>query len=495
MFVLDTTGSMACTDQQNTSDCDRYVVTNTSRNATTGLWTVTENPAGSRIASLRTAVVNFYNNVNALADPTTNFRFGFVPYSSTVNVGRLLQRNWISTTTAQYQSRTQLADDVTSGAATTATVTTITKEKDCSGATRDPLTGYLPADNSYTVATLSWVPASGLTAAKCQRSTQRWLANFRYENVDTTSATPIQIANYVTLSGANEPDTSVPAYQTVDTPRMPLRPAGTPQATSRWQGCIEERNTTPATSFNTLAPPADLDPDLTPNSEATRWRPMWPEVQYSRIAAVAETSTLATRTHFTRYQYGGGATGTETGYTYNQIACPRPAQLVASMTQAQVQAYVAPAVFRPFGTTYHDIGMIWGARLLSPDGPFRAANLPPAGRNPPNRYIIFLTDGDMKPDPYSYSAYGMEQFDRRVTGTGALSTQLARHNTRFEAACDLARSKSIRIFVIAYAQALTPQLRYCGRTPGLAFTATDPASLQNAFDQIAQQVAMLRITQ
>jgi hypothetical protein len=85
------------------------------------------------------------------------------------------------------------------------------------------------------------------------------------------------------------------------------------------------------------------------------------------------------------------------------------------MTGTQVSAYVNAADFRPIGGTYHDTGMIWGTRLLSPP-----ACLPPTPRlgpaRPPNRVIVFLTDGLMAPSTYIYGMYGNEYYDKRVSG-------------------------------------------------------------------------------
>ena len=78
MFVLDTTGSMT---NINAGDTD------------------------SRIVALRTAVKNFYNTLESAKVSGTQVRYGFVPYSNTVNVGMLLKREWMADF-ATYQSRT-----------------------------------------------------------------------------------------------------------------------------------------------------------------------------------------------------------------------------------------------------------------------------------------------------------------------------------------------------------------------------------------------------
>jgi len=70
MFVLDTTGSMACNPDG----------TNCNSSST------------SKIMGLRQAIRNFYTTVaNAVVDKTnTRIRFGFVPYTATVNMGGIL---------------------------------------------------------------------------------------------------------------------------------------------------------------------------------------------------------------------------------------------------------------------------------------------------------------------------------------------------------------------------------------------------------------------
>ena len=50
------------------------------------------------------------------------------------------------------------------------------------------------------------------------------------------------------------------------------------------------------------------------------------------------------------------------------------------------------------------------------------------------------------------------------------------------------------MFVVGFGQTLTSQLTACA-SPGQAYYASDNASLTAAFQKIAKQVAMLRISQ
>lgn len=74
MLVLDVTGSMNCTAGTRCS----YAATEQS---------------GSRVGRLRTAMASLYNALKDAKGVRT--RYGFMPYSMTVNVGRSLDSNWI----------------------------------------------------------------------------------------------------------------------------------------------------------------------------------------------------------------------------------------------------------------------------------------------------------------------------------------------------------------------------------------------------------------
>jgi len=82
MMVLDVTGSMA---QTNPGD------------------------STSKIEALKSTVRGFYAQLSAAAPTTTRLRFGFVPYSTNVNVGALLKDAWVNTAW-KYQSREAFKD-------------------------------------------------------------------------------------------------------------------------------------------------------------------------------------------------------------------------------------------------------------------------------------------------------------------------------------------------------------------------------------------------
>ena len=268
-------------------------------------------------------------------------------------------------------------------------------------------------------------------------------------------------------------------------------PSKTTGATSRWTGCLEERATTAGTmNFNTTTLPPDLDPDLVPNSNIdTQWKPMWPELFYARN----NYSSTATATS-TGDSSSSPNIGTAYYYQLGYVSCGKPVSRLAVMTRTQVSNYVNASDFRPIGGTYHDTGMIWGTRLLSPTGIFAADTAPWPSRQAPNRVIIFLTDGDMAPSTSIYGMYGNEYYDRRVSG-GDFTNLKAYHNARFLAECAAAKARNIQIWTVTIDSSATTQMQSCATTTNQALATTTGAGLSTAFATIAKQVAMLRVTQ
>lgn len=449
MFVLDTTGSMACTTSQ--ASCSNAAV---SYSTPSGTRYYIQETANSRIKGLRLAVVDFYDTLTSAADPSTHLRFGFVPYSSTVNVGYQMPSSYLVGGTYTYQTRKLQGDSPSTGSNQT---TRSVSQAACNANpgtynyARTPATGY-PATSRQSV---SW---SSSNSGTCTWKETTYSPLWRYKQWDT------DVSKFVT--GIAVPN-----------------PAQVDGSTSVWQGCIEERDTTASTSFNPSSLPKDLDIDLMPTDDSSRWRPMWPEIIFNRTGTQQDTTTTPT---------GSNAPGDSSGQTSQLLGCGKQSQRLAVMTRTDVYNYVNATDFRAMGYTYHDAGMIWGARFISPTGPFKDDTAPWPNRNPPNRNIVFMTDGDMNPSRYVYGLYGYEQLDQRVSG-GDFNSLESRHNSRFAAACEAAKARNITIWVVAYAQSMTTQLQACA-SPGKSFYAADDTALRNAFKTIASQIAELRLS-
>jgi Flp pilus assembly protein TadG len=509
LFVLDTTGSMACLPADSETTCNAYVsnaVNNNSiasynrpakvgadsasgyagldqTNGYAGMpgYAVPEK-SGSRIAALRKAVVDFYTTMASNIQKTTHIRYGFVTYSSSVNAGAAVQAKSINymlgspgaQATWTYQSRKVTADRNDGSPTTTENNTT---QKLCPTAsspsvirtpaatTAQPYT-YNASTLRASIATQYWNTSTN----KCTTSTQTVSAVWTYKSY------PWDVSNYVAGSSVKDP-TEING------------------STSAWLGCLEERVTTPkAMTFNTANLPADLDPDLVPSNDSTRWRPLWPDVEYQRYSAknVFTANTISVNDdggNTDLWDKMNSAAKQKAGW----VACGKPVQRLTTMTKEQVQAYVTAPDFVALGGTYHDVGMIWGTRMLSTSGIFSTDNAPWPGRGATNKVIVFLTDGDMSPSPYSYGLYGMEYYDSRVTG-GDLTNQKAYHNARLLAECAKAQDMQIDVWTISIAPSATAEMTQCATTTDQALVTTSGDDISKAFVRIAKQVARLRLS-
>ena len=512
LFVLDTTGSMACLPSDSDSACSSYVgsagnnsYTRPSKQAadsssgyagldqvagyagTTGYSVPEKN--GSRIAALRKAVVDFYDTMASNIQSTTHVRYGFVTYSSSVNAGAAVQAKSTgyllggpgAASVWTYQSRKVTADNNEGNPVVT---TDSTNAKNCptaanptvtrtpAGTTSQPY-AYDPGTRRASVATRYWNSGT----SRCTTSTQSVSAVWTYQ------AYPMDVTGYVAGGTVTDP-TEING------------------STTAWLGCIEERVTTPKTmTFNTSSLPADLDPDLVPSNDDTRWRPLWPDVEYERFSSYRywNTTYYNYTTNSITVNDNGGDTGlwekmnSQAKQKGGWVACGKPVQRLTTMTKSQVQGYVNATDFVPLGGTYHDAGMIWGTRMLSTKGVFASDNAPWPGRGATNKVLVFLTDGDMSPSPNSYGMYAMEYYDNRVTG-GDLSNQKAYHNARLLAECAKAQDMQIDVWTVSIAPAATAEMKQCATTSDQALATTNGDDLSAAFVRIAQQVARLRLS-
>ena len=244
-----------------------------------------------------------------------------------------------------------------------------------------------------------------------------------------------------------------------------------------WAGCTEERQTTPMSASATSIPAGayDLDIDKIPSDDASKWTPYLPELEYASYP-------------INLYQ----------GDPYKpQVACPTAAAPMKIWTRADLNTYLN--TLDPDGGTYHDFGMMWGARWASANGIFGASNPDVYNGMPVKKYIIFMTDGLFETGyDRLYSGYGIEKLDARVTPGGNASDQndqLARHKTRFGLLCSKAKTMGYSVWVIGFATSLDTSLTNCASNASQASTSSDSDDLIAKFVEIGKNIGALRLTQ
>ncbi|WP_177171478.1 TadE/TadG family type IV pilus assembly protein [Sphingomonas palmae] len=494
IFVLDTTGSMACRPEDTDAQCNAYVQANPAVSYTRPSdsyampgysaqngFGVPETTAGngSRIKALRQAVKDFYSTVASSVDANTRVRYGFVSYTSIINAGKAIYDvnpayliGNSAGETVNYQTR------VVTGEYEISRQTDGQKnnksQQGCTSSApapqRDPARTsanqypFRPSDGRATLVTQEWDAFQG-----CSTVTRTLGPVWTYGQY------PQDVSQFIKGGTVSDP-TYVKATATA------------------WDGCIEERQTqSGTTSFNASA--YDLDPSLIPTANAaTRWRPAWPAVSWARYNYRSTATQTSNDETFFPYRAAvnlGSDDQRDSGF----YSCGKPIRRLKEMSSADIANYVDAADFKPLGGTYHDTGMIWGVRLLAPNGIFAADNTGRTGQPLPKKVIVFLTDGDMAPSQNIYGQYGIEYYDQRVSG-GASSPSLKDfHNARFLYECAQASQLKIDVWTVAIGANTTNELTQCASSPAQALYTTTGSGLSALFQKIAKQVAMLRLQQ
>lgn len=513
MFVLDTTGSMGNSIS----------------------W-----GEPTKIEGLRSAVRDFHKTINqAVNDNRTRIRYGFVPYSMTVNAKGLLTSgampNSYFTSSTQYQTRipyfgktTYVAEDPVVIDSGTEVYSTKISQNNCynygdnyannpvrSGGAPNPL---VETEYNY----VSWTNVTGSGKNKVGTCTRRWVktrtdyetwygfSNWIYQDAELdTSAfrnfTAVPIATSVTsalVSTQGDYDLVTLAKMQAGTAPNGVQATGVGVTSYTWGGCLEERDTVlPTTTlpdFDPLPDDAyDMNFDLEPSSPATRWRPMWANVEFSRSNYDVQNYyyNSSNGAYYNYSNYSGNSVNTPNNSSVN---CPSEMMLFRTVELADdvnnvptwLNNYLNGLVAA--GNTYHDIGMIWGGRLTSPTGLFAANVNLDADKINVSKHIIFMTDGIMEPTASGYSAYGIENLDSRIAPRNYAGTITARHNLRFTAMCDQIKSQGTTIWVVAFGTSMTAELQNCASN-GRAYYSSNTEALRNTFKFIAAQVADLRL--
>jgi len=271
-----------------------------------------------------------------------------------------------------------------------------------------------------------------------------------------------------------------------------------------WDGCIEERQTyksnngNPGNDWGTIPSTAlDANINLVPSvgNVATQWKPLIPGVFWGRYTGTNKSNkTLSSVDSADLNRNQNLDDGLSTGYY-----CPNEARKLAEYTTpGSLESYMTALKADSIGT-YHDIGMLWGARLLSPTGIFASENAFTAKGGSIQRHMIFMTDGDAQTYSNNLDAYGSSWWARRQTTYAPSNTQLTQLvNSRLEVLCTAVKNMNITLWVISYGggvnSANETRLENCA-SPGHYYSAADEDALISRFKQIASEIADLRLTQ
>lgn len=461
-----------------------------------------------RIEVLRDVVARFHQRIQAARFPGSRVRFGFVPYTENVNVGGLLKPEWMVDRWNYHGRVLHETGQTITGSLVDETWTYISgQEKSSAGYGTLPC----PANTVTQTNTANWTDAAGIEHSEYVLNGDRYrclngykdysktskisYVNFKYRlsrQTKTNQTIPARTWRYQLLQDVDVSSLKDPGSGTmrvgsaIHFPFMGGTPYAPKMRTAFFRGCIEERQTyeIEANGELDLSRALDLDVDLIPDpaNPATQWRPILDEVSYVRGVKTDQSGTPS----IAPVDYSGNFyTHIENG----MMPCPAPAQKLREMTSAEVVAYLN-TIF-PLNGTYHDIGMIWGTRLLSPTGLFAAENAD-IDEWPTNRHLIFLTDGRTQPIDLAYATYGIEALDQRRWTPSSPLTMVQAVEQRFLLACGEAKKRNISVWFVSFGLSMNPIFTKCAG-PGQAFAAMNATELENAFVQIATRLGDLRL--
>lgn len=488
MMVLDVTGSMA--SKAVSSDTD------------------------TKIVALRKAAIDFFDTLTNADVGDGRLRFGVVPYSSSVNVGQILyakNHDWLADevtlpsrlpnfTVTFGNASSEISDTYTDGTTTAGSWSSgsnVDKSLCSSGATPPPNTTPTTGSNKPTRnQTAQFVDGDGNRITTYDRNQKYTYLNYQYVTSgnkcklqertmtftrtykETVTEEPIQSFKDYTYQNRSFDVSQLKSGTTLVTNTG----LGGINANVSWGGCIIERGTEAFASNQTAPSDAyDMDINLVPDaSDAdTQWKLFLPDVTYDR----SKTAPVTTTSNYKNFVEKGG----------DYAACPAAAMNLTTMTKTDHDTFASYInTLQPKGYTYHDAGMAWGGRLISPAGLFADQNGPYKSR-PVSRHVIFMTDGEMNTPRTNMSHQGQELSMPRIGATSD-NDAIARHNNRFVQLCRAARQEGVTVWVISFGVGSNTTLNSCASS-GQAFEASNAAQLNSQFQAIARQISKLRLSQ
>ncbi len=487
---------VACTAQLNAPNTDVMMALDV-----TGSMNET-NPGDSnpKIAVLKTVVKQFYATLESVKQAGSRMRYGFVPYSTNVNVGGVLKDEWVATSWT-YPSRVVVGTGGTAGTHSYNTSSTLvsggfTTNNSTSAATFNAATGAYSCSkpgNTLSAATalvsststaVAGPPAGTRTVNDYQTTYNGSVYNVALAGTQCNLKTTTYNAYKLAFSNITEPSLDAASqWNYMDVTKD----------VSAWRtqssGCIEERETYEIDDYTNvdLTRARDLDIDTPPDAgnPDTQWKPQYPAIVYDRALQWNNTGAFSTSPVTTSAEYVAPWIA---GYG----ACPAAARKLQAWDTTSFGTYVDG--LKAGGSTYHDIGMIWAGRLLSPTGLFASENANVSASRPTSRHLIFLTDGQTAPLDVSYGTYGVEPLAQRRWKPGSPLTLTQTVEKRFSFACEEVKKKNVTVWFIAFGTDLNPIMTDCAGE-GHFFSAANAGELNDAFAKIARSIGELRLAQ
>ena len=284
-----------------------------------------------------------------------------------------------------------------------------------------------------------------------------------------------------------------------------------------WQGCVESRphphdvndvtpaTGTPATLFVPVFAPDEPDgnndngmtyynnylddeggtcPGRAPSGSD---RPLVSQARICKYTNATPSSSVQTNN------------GISTGPNYNCRSQP-----IQPLTTTKSTIVGAISSMQAAGYTNIHQGVVWGWRALSKAAPFTESR--DDDKDDHYKILIMMTDGDNyygytsnNHNKSRYGAYGFAALNRIEASPLSSSGWLSKSNERTAEACANAKSSgNVLIYSIAFKlnnQTTVNMMRNCATRTDMFFASDSNAELRAAFEEIAQSISKLRLSQ
>ena len=302
----------------------------------------------------------------------------------------------------------------------------------------------------------------------------------------------VHICNNATATG----DTALAFYNpvTYDTTNT--------NTTSNWMGCVVEPTSSDENnSVSGVINSSVTDPDYTEPTSWPNWYPFWwPSDSGTNTWPTVKAQSTATELQGKEITDWLAEDGPNQG-------CPVPMLPLTDVTSAAGKTQVLNTISsmwpRDAGGTQVHIGMIWGWRTLSPNGPFTPVDGHPLSYSDASstgwkKAVILMTDGEEE-WPATDNMTGLGQIADGKIGTSSTSTAVTHLNTRLANVCsNMAANGDFIIYTIGLGSSgsSNTQLQNCATTSnGGFFEAASPSNIAKVFNDIAKSLIALRLTQ
>jgi Flp pilus assembly protein TadG len=163
--------------------------------------------------------------------------------------------------------------------------------------------------------------------------------------------------------------------------------------------------------------------------------------------------------------------------------CPTAYVMPLSSDQNALLAHVD--TMSTEGNTLGNIGMVWGARMISPEAPFEEAH------DWDNEYwkkaVVMMTDGD-NTENATYSSYWF---------TAKNNMSVTKFNDRFAETCEALKEKGVTVYTVTFTSGINNQTKEyykdCATSEDHYFDAPSQTELKDAFERIARELSNLHI--